>query len=660
MSLIRIATAKGLALLLCASAWSPLAAQSSSATPGKSRTSDAALIEEIPSVFGASRFDQLSTEAPASVTVITAEDIASHAWRNLSDMLQTVRGFYVIDDGVYPTIGTRAFGRPGDYNSKLLLVIDGHRINENMFDSFGPGAESMIDLRDVERIEIVRGPASSLYGTSAFFGVVNVVTTRGRALGGIRARAASESFGTKELTLAAGNRLPRGIDFYVSGAVRRSDGRDIHVPEFDTSASGGWARGLDGERRNHATMRVSAGGLTINGIVNHRSRDFATGRYQVDFGVPGNSVHDNYGMLGAAYDHRVATNGSIRMQASYNAVDYGGSYVYGGVPASDYAHGRWIVGETQYTTALPHGHRVVLGAQVIRTPRQEQGVINDDTQQFYDNTRQASWALFAQDELRLRTHWLVTAGVRMDAFSAFGKTVNPRLALIRTFGAGSALKLLYGSAFRAPNNFERYYFGLGTIANPSLAPERINTAELLLEHRVSSQLKVNAALYRNQATQLIDLVRDSVRAAWQYENAGRVRATGLELEAQFEWRGARTTVTQAFQHGFDAIERVTISNAPRSISTIDLVVPITRTVSGTVEMRALSSRLTADRSTLPAFMVANTTLTARLFRGRAHAVAGIFNVFNRRYSDPASDQFVQSSIRQAGRTFRASLEVGSR
>ena len=90
----------GIALLLGAVASSSLPAQAPAGKPRKPRTSDEALIEEIPSLFGASRFDQLSTEAPASVTVITAEDIASHAWRNLSDLLHTVRGFYVIDDGV--------------------------------------------------------------------------------------------------------------------------------------------------------------------------------------------------------------------------------------------------------------------------------------------------------------------------------------------------------------------------------------------------------------------------------------------------------------------------------------------------------------------------------------------------------------------------------
>jgi outer membrane receptor for ferrienterochelin and colicins len=626
----------------------------------KARSSDEALLEEIPSVFGASRFDQLSTEAPASVSVITADDIAAHAWRNLSDLLQTVRGFYVIDDGVYPTVGARAFGRPGDYNSRMLLVIDGHRINENMFDSFGPGAESMIDLRDVERIEIVRGPASSLYGTSAFFGVINVVTTRGRALGGVRARVATESFGTKEVTVGAGNRFGRGIELYVSAAARRTDGRDFRVAEFDSGATRGWARGLDGEERDHATLRLSAGALTINGVVNHRHRDYATGRYLVDFGVAGNSVKDNYGMIGAAYEPHIGAAGALRLQASYNTVDYGGTYVYGGVRANDFAHGRWIVLESQYTATLPHGQRAVVGAQVVRTPRQEQGVFDGTSQSFYDNTRQKSWALFAQDELRFRQHWLATVGLRLDSFSAFGTTLNPRLALIRTYGAGSAAKLLLGTAFRAPNNFERYYFGLGTVANPTLAPEHIATTELLVEHRLTSHAKLNASAYRNSATKLIDLSPIAGGTSYQYQNTGQVRATGIEVEAQLEWRGARATLAQCLQRGYDAVQRVTLSNAPRSISTLDLSAPLSTRITGTLEVRAIASRLAADRTRVPGYSVTNLAGNATLFSGHARLTAGIFNVFAYRYGDPTSDQFVQSSIQQPGRTFRVAMELGSR
>jgi outer membrane receptor for ferrienterochelin and colicins len=634
-------------------------AQVSAPQPKKPAATEELLLDEIPSVFGASRFDQLSTEAPASVTVITAEDIASHAWRNLSDLLQTVRGFYVIDDGVYPTIGARALGRPGDYNSKMLLVIDGHRINENMFDSFGPGSESMVDLRDVERIEIVRGPASSLYGTSAFFGVINVVTARGRATGGVKARLATESFSTRELTVAGGNRLPHGVDLYVSGSVRRVGSRDLYVPEFDTSNTRGWARGLDGDAREHANVRLSAGALTINGIVNHRTREYATGRYRVDFGVPGNSVKDNYGMIGAAYEPRLSANAALRLQASYNVTDYAGQYVYAGAPVSDFAHGRWVVLESQYTATMPHGQHLVLGAQSVRTPRQEQGVLDGSSQSFYDNTRQNSWAIFAQNEIRFSEHWLATAGLRMDAFTAFGKTLNPRAALIHTYGSGSAIKLLYGTAFRAPNNFERYYFGLGTLANPNLRPERIVTSELLVEHRIASSAKVNASVYRNVATRLIDLYPVNA-AEYQYRNIGKVNATGIELEAQFEWRGTRANITQCFQRGLDVVDNMRLSNAPASLSTLDIVAPITRRINGAVEFRAIASRAAADRTVVPGFTVTNLVATGALLGGRSHVVAGVFNVFGVQYADPTSNQFVQSSIQQPGRTFRVSVELGSR
>ena len=83
-------------------------------------------------VYSASKHMQSASDAPSSVTVITADEIQKYGYRTLADILESVRGFYITYDRDYSFVGVRGFGRLGDWNSRILLLIDGHRINDNV------------------------------------------------------------------------------------------------------------------------------------------------------------------------------------------------------------------------------------------------------------------------------------------------------------------------------------------------------------------------------------------------------------------------------------------------------------------------------------------------------------------------------------------------
>src|SRR5580704_5903794 len=127
-------------------------------------------------VYSASKHMQSTSDAPASVTVVTADEIQKYGYRNLADILRSVSGFYVTSDRNYTFVGVRGFGRLGDWNSRILVLIDGHRINNNVLGQAMLGNEFLVDVDMIERVEIVRGPSSSLYGANAFFAVINVIT----------------------------------------------------------------------------------------------------------------------------------------------------------------------------------------------------------------------------------------------------------------------------------------------------------------------------------------------------------------------------------------------------------------------------------------------------------------------------------------------------
>ena len=121
----------------------------------------------VSAVYGASEFLQKLEDAATSITVVTAEEIQKHGYRTLAEVLRSVRGFYVINDRNYSYVGVRGLSKPGDYNARILFLIDGHRVNDNIFDGAYVGTGFPIDIDLIERIEIIRGPNSSVYGTGS-------------------------------------------------------------------------------------------------------------------------------------------------------------------------------------------------------------------------------------------------------------------------------------------------------------------------------------------------------------------------------------------------------------------------------------------------------------------------------------------------------------
>src|SRR6185436_12590008 len=111
-------------------------------------------------VFGASKYEQKVTRAPAAVTIVTGEEMSQFGHRTLADVLRSIRGLYVTTDRNYANFGIRGFSRPGDFNTRVLLVVDGHRMNDNLYGSALIGREAMTEVDSIERVEVIRGPSS--------------------------------------------------------------------------------------------------------------------------------------------------------------------------------------------------------------------------------------------------------------------------------------------------------------------------------------------------------------------------------------------------------------------------------------------------------------------------------------------------------------------
>ncbi|MSR83817.1 MAG: HAMP domain-containing protein [Candidatus Latescibacteria bacterium] len=221
----------------------------------------------------AAKYEQLGADAPASVTVVTAEDIALYGYRNLAEILRHAAGFYSSDDRNYTYLGVRGFSRPSDYNNRVLFLVDGHALNESVFGQGLFANETPFDMDSIQQVEIVRGPGSALYGSYAMFAVVNVVTRRGGAQPETHLEVEAGSWGKREASASYSRRLTGGEQLDFSGRWGEVAGQDYSFPEYaDPDTGSAYSRIHDQERYRNFFARLDYHRLTVQALHSWRHK----------------------------------------------------------------------------------------------------------------------------------------------------------------------------------------------------------------------------------------------------------------------------------------------------------------------------------------------------------------------------------------------------
>ncbi|MBM4131844.1 TonB-dependent receptor, partial [bacterium] len=167
-------------------------------------------------VYSAAKREQKTSEAPSSVTVVTSQDVRAHGWRTLSELLRSVPGIYVTNTRTYGSAGARGFERSGDFGGRMLLLVNGHRMNDPLYDSAAIVEDFILDMDLIDRVEVVRGPGSTLYGTNAFFAVINVITKRADQFDGFEASGEIGTFNAARGRLTFATRGADGSETVLS------------------------------------------------------------------------------------------------------------------------------------------------------------------------------------------------------------------------------------------------------------------------------------------------------------------------------------------------------------------------------------------------------------------------------------------------------------
>ncbi len=616
-------------------------------------------------VTGAAKYEQRQSEAAAAVSVITRQEIKTYGWRTLDDALASLPGVYRTYDRQYAYLGTRGFNVLGDFNTRILLTINGNRVNDAVYDQAYIGRDFPLDLDLIERIEFIPGPGGAVYGQNAMFGVVNVVTRTGASLGGAQVSVAAQNpQRLREGRVSWGQRTESGLDVLLSLSALRAKGEDRFY-DYGPAGVSGIASGLDGERDQEWLVRLAYGGWNLELVHGDRRKDDPTGYYRSDPLVAGSYQRDRMLLAQLNYEGK-ASVALLQAPLHYTArlfmgqERYTAPMAYGGDASLQTASSAWHGLELRGVYTGVAQHKLMLGLE---------GQINRQQDQAYDNLvatpntldinllkNGTRLGVYAQDEWALREDLTATLGARVDSSTRARRSVTPRVGLVWQAGPSSTFKALFGKAFRPPNVYEHDYSdGVSLVANSSLKGETIQTLELAGEYRASSSLVWRASAYRWAMNGLVTLGVDPATGLASYLNGGDVSARGLELGVESNWAGGgrlRSSVSTQAAHRADGL---TQTNAPRWMGRLNLSEPLPGPRStAALELRHDGTRLTNEGRTLAAHTLLNLSLATALAPGW-ELWLGVQNATGARYQHPGSRNTWQDALEQDGRSLRARL-----
>ncbi len=522
-------------------------------------------------------------KAPAVASVITAAEIKASGATDLDHLLETVPGLHVSRSplGYNPIYTFR--GIHSSYNPQVLFLINGIPISSLFHGDRGLVWGGM-PVNGIERVEIIRGPGSALYGADAFAGVINIITLSGSDIPQNEFGARFGSFNTKDAWAKIGFDWH---DFSVGLVleVHQSDGQNQLI-NSDQQSLLDMATGTDVSNAP-GTVNLSRDNLDIrldivNGNWQFRSgfqqrRDWGNGagvaealdpenrwksdRINLDLTYHNESFSDYWELQAQVsyFDTSIETENDMRIfpaGSDLSLIGLGGVYPDGliGNPESFERHYRTNL-TAIYSKWQQHRIRVGLGYTLsdlyevkesknfglspitgkLLPPGHPVVDVSDSPYVYMREGDRENIFAYLQDIWFLADDWELTTGLRFDHYSDFGSTTNPRVALVWTATQKLTTKMLYGKAFRTPSFAETNAINNPVLlGNPNLNPESISSYELAFNYNVSEQLKLDLNLFHYDWKDIIKFTPDENSNTKSAKNVGHQTGKGVEVE--MEWR----------------------------------------------------------------------------------------------------------------------------
>jgi outer membrane cobalamin receptor len=646
-------------------------------------------------------------EAPGIVSVITAQQIKDMGARDLNDVLKIVPGFHLEVNQFYASNYTTR-GLKQKYNNKVLVMMDGVPLNEAYYGQSNLNWSDM-PVNNVKRIEVIRGPGSALYGTYAFMAVINIITKAAEDINGVEVSAAGGSWNTQHYYLLAGKKQN---DFSLSGYIdyRRSDGYDHYFIQQDLATI------LDSSVPFLPAVSNAPGDIQVpldskRVDVRMRYKDFEfqfkVQDYERGFPFPAYCIIDAFSQADrsyigqAKYKKDISKNLMVSLKANYYYHDmniHGQAYpsgIFGMLLPGFGAQGFFSNGiqgdmtiedrstgfQTQFDYTVSKVNTLTFGVEytnlktnkplvlcnidpVTRTQSDKMVEVKGASFGFMERDADRDVvAAFIQDAWQIADKVNLTAGVRMDHYSEFGSTINPRLSLVWKFLPETNLKMLYGHAFRAPNFDELYSVYSIQVGNENLGPEKVDTFEIGINHKLNPNFNLSLNYFYNSLTDLILPTGRIVIETYppQLENSGKINSQGIELEAKADFKeNTYAYFNYSYARAKDEITEEIIPNAPHNLFNVGVNIGTWKYLNANLNMNYVGERTRGNqilplfgiadpRGSIKAYSLFDLTLRAQNFWKDTEIILSIHNLLDTKYTDPDEQGIIYYDFPREGK-----------
>lgn len=555
--------------------------------------------EDLMALYGGEEFISIATgveqplhKAPAVVSVLTKKDIEQIGATDIDEILETVPGLHVAREaaGYNPVYTFR--GISAQYNPQVLMLVNGIPIT-NLFQGDRNLIWGGMPVQAIEKIEVIRGPGSALYGADAFAGVINIVTKRADGKESFEAGVRYGTYNTKDYWLSGGGSVG-DVKYFGALEFHKTDGFDEKITSdlqkalydnFGTNVS--LAPGsVNLERKNlDARLELAYKKLTLRAGAQIRDdlgdgagtatladdNNFASDRLNVDFTyenkdftenlavkiqtsylqtsqevngnlmlfpkgaiVPNLVIFDPLNPLNALNPFTGGVIGNPEVKERHTRFNF--SSFYTGINRHEVGFGAGYYHGDLFEVKETKNFGVDPDTGLPLSPGDPIVDVTDTPYVFLTEGKRENTYFFVQDVWQLLNDWELTAGVRYDHYSDFGDTVNPRLALVWSTTRNLTTKLIYGEAFRAPSFAQQRAINNPLVlGNSELDPEELKSYELAFDYRPIHDLVFNLNMFYYEWEDIIQFVPGSgPLGESQAQNAGEQTGHGVEFEVTWQ------------------------------------------------------------------------------------------------------------------------------
>lgn len=511
-------------------------------------------------VVGAAKREQSLGSVASAVTVVSGDRLRRFGYRTVGEAIAGVAGVYISDNRISYSAGIRGLQIPGDFNTRILVLIDGATVNESWGSFAGLNFDNFVSIDDVARVEVIRGPVSSLYGSNAFFGIVNIVTRSAvetprawarASINSIQGPVTSAGFATGDV-----HRQLRGT-FQLMNRL----GETSYVPDVGSNLEG------DGGHQYMISLAGSYGGsfAQVRAVQYRRDSPFAP--YNGDPASP--IPYDQYNkqiLVEGGHTREVSKRFTLAGRGYANIYQFTDHInQLSGVPFDDVGDGRTIGAELRgrYEVIAPDELGITAGAETSYNSTKSRATAGDMSTDATVTLPFSILGVYAEADGQ-PTSWLgYTAGLRFDSNSKIDQRLSPRAALFLSKREKYGLKLLFADGFRNPSAFEGFFTdNTSFAANPDIGSERIRSYEAVVWAKPVAGLSTRLSGFYWTASDIVEQLpfTDPMTGMdqLQFQNADTFVTRGIEAEGSYRtasgWYGfgggsyqqvgAKTTMTE--------------------------------------------------------------------------------------------------------------------